>query len=309
MKVAKFLMLFDRVRLPRRIAALVAHINSRMAYLFNEWVLTTNHRRIAIMYFLFIVVSGFVGLILATIIRVELAYPGHCFLTQNAERYLTLISVHGIVMVFFVVIPLLFGGFANFLLPTQLGVRDVAFPRLNSFMFWLTPSGFVLLVHIVLFDRSYNVVQWLNYGELRAQLQRRNDAPQAPDVYFATTVADSTLAWRLVNSSQEKLSARGLLLSEAAPSLNTFPSSLVSLKDHRNLSFSYFFESLSFGFSSFLAFTTSLLSFVFLGPFWGPSHGFHFDLSGDFLAPILAPIVDALSFYVTQLDDYSAEPL
>jgi heme/copper-type cytochrome/quinol oxidase subunit 1 len=72
---------------------------------------------------------------LATIIRIELAYPGQYFLTQNAERYLTLISLHGIVMVFFVVIPALFGAFGNFLLPTQLGIRDVAFPRLNSFMF------------------------------------------------------------------------------------------------------------------------------------------------------------------------------
>jgi heme/copper-type cytochrome/quinol oxidase subunit 1 len=108
---------------------------ARCGYFLNEWVLTTNHRRLAILYFLFIFVSGFVGLALATLIRVELAYPGHVFLTQNAEKYLTLISVHGIIMVFFMIIPLIFGAFGNFLLPTQLGVRDVAFPRLNSFMF------------------------------------------------------------------------------------------------------------------------------------------------------------------------------
>lgn len=87
------------------------------------------------LYFVFILISGFVGLILATIIRLELAYPGQFFLAQNAEKYLTLISIHGIVMVFFMIIPLIFGAFGNFLLPTQLGVRDVAFPRLNSFMF------------------------------------------------------------------------------------------------------------------------------------------------------------------------------
>jgi heme/copper-type cytochrome/quinol oxidase subunit 1 len=88
-----------------------------------------------VLYFVFILISGFVGLILATIIRLELAYPGQFFLAQNAEKYLTLISIHGIVMVFFMIIPLIFGAFGNFLLPTQLGVRDVAFPRLNSFMF------------------------------------------------------------------------------------------------------------------------------------------------------------------------------
>lgn len=122
---------------------------ARVGYLVADWVLTTNHRRLAILYFLFIVLTGLTGLTLATLIRVELAYPGQVFLAQNAERYLTTASLHGIVMVFFVVIPLLFGAFGNFLLPTQLGIRDVAFPRLNSFMYWVTPSGFILLLHII----------------------------------------------------------------------------------------------------------------------------------------------------------------
>jgi len=108
---------------------------ARMSYFFTEWVLSTNHRRIAVLYFLFVLIAGFTGLILATIIRLELAYPGQFFLTNNAERYLTTISLHGVVMVFFMIIPVLFGAFGNFLLPTQLGIRDVAFPRLNSFMF------------------------------------------------------------------------------------------------------------------------------------------------------------------------------
>ena len=87
------------------------------------------------MYFVFVLASSTAGLILATIIRIELAYPGQTILSNNSERYLTIASIHGIVMVFFVIIPILFGAFGNFLLPTQLGVRDVAFPRLNSFMF------------------------------------------------------------------------------------------------------------------------------------------------------------------------------
>lgn len=80
-------------------------------------------------------VSGLTGLVLASIIRIELAYPEQSILLNNSERYLTVISLHGIVMVFFMIIPLIFGAFGNFLLPTQLGIRDVAFPRLNSFMF------------------------------------------------------------------------------------------------------------------------------------------------------------------------------
>lgn len=114
---------------------LLQSLAARVAYFLTEWVLSTNHRRIAVLYFLFVLLAGFTGLVLATIIRLELAYPGKFFLTNNAERYLTTISLHGVIMVFFMIIPVLFGAFGNFLLPTQLGIRDVAFPRLNSFMF------------------------------------------------------------------------------------------------------------------------------------------------------------------------------
>jgi heme/copper-type cytochrome/quinol oxidase subunit 1 len=135
----------------------VVWLTSRSAAFVADWVLTTNHRRLAILYFALVSAAGFTGLILATLIRLELAYPGQVFLAQNAERYLTVISLHGIIMVFYVVIPALFGAFGNFLIPTQLGIRDVAFPRLNSFMYWVTPGGFVLLLHILLFDRAYNL--------------------------------------------------------------------------------------------------------------------------------------------------------
>lgn len=142
-----------------------------------------------------VAMTGFTGLVLATIIRLELAYPGQFFLAQNAERYLTVISLHGIVMVFFVVIPALFGAFGNFLIPTQLGIRDVAFPRLNSFMFWVTPAGFVLLLHILLFDRSYSVTYWVNYTELRSRLRRRYHDVVVPGVEFHTPgVHNTTLA-------------------------------------------------------------------------------------------------------------------
>jgi len=106
------------------------------------------------MYFLFVIVTAFSGLLLATVIRIELAVPGISIVGNNSERYLTIVSLHAFVMVFFVIIPLLFGAFGNLLLPTQLGVRDVAFPRLNSFMFWVTPGSFVLLMHIFFFDKA-----------------------------------------------------------------------------------------------------------------------------------------------------------
>ena len=190
---------------------------ARIAYFFTEWVLSTNHRRIAVLYFYFVLLAGFTGLVLATIIRLELAYPGKFFLTNNAERYLTTISLHGVVMVFFMIIPVLFGAFGNFLLPTQLGIRDVAFPRLNSFMFWVTPSGFVLLLHILLFDRSYNLTYWINYGEVKSALRRRYQTAAALDdaVLFPTLPTD--LTWRVAGLQAEAPLALARGLAQTAP--------------------------------------------------------------------------------------------
>jgi heme/copper-type cytochrome/quinol oxidase subunit 1 len=74
-------------------------------------------------------------MVLATLIRLEFAYPGVGIFAGDSLQYLSLASAHGVIMVFFMIIPLLSGAFANFLLPTQLGVHDVAFPRLNSAAF------------------------------------------------------------------------------------------------------------------------------------------------------------------------------
>lgn len=74
-------------------------------------------------------------MVLATIIRLEMAYPGIGILSGDSLQYLSIVTAHAVIMVFFMVMPLIFGAFGNFLLPTQLGVHDVAFPRLNSAAF------------------------------------------------------------------------------------------------------------------------------------------------------------------------------
>lgn len=78
-------------------------------------------------------------------IRLELAYPGSHFFKGDSIRYLQVITAHGLIMVFFVVVPIIFGGFANFLIPYHVGSKDVAFPRLNSMGFWLSPVAFILI--------------------------------------------------------------------------------------------------------------------------------------------------------------------
>ena len=68
-------------------------------------------------------------------IRLELAYPGSQFFKGDSLRYLQVITAHGLVMIFFVVVPLIFGVLANFVIPYHVGSKDVAFPRLNSIGF------------------------------------------------------------------------------------------------------------------------------------------------------------------------------
>jgi heme/copper-type cytochrome/quinol oxidase subunit 1 len=93
------------------------------------------HICFAINYFIFVIVAGTAGMSLASIIRLEFAYPGVGILAGDSLQYLSIATAHGVIMVFFMIMPSVFGAFGNFLLPTQLGVHDVAFPRLNSAAF------------------------------------------------------------------------------------------------------------------------------------------------------------------------------
>lgn len=119
--------------------------NDLRKYFMKKYVYTINHKRIALNYFYFSMVSGLSGAALATMIRLELAYPGSTFFKGDSLRYLQVITAHGLIMIFFVVVPILFGGFANFFIPYHIGSKDVAFPRLNSIGFWIAPCGWLLI--------------------------------------------------------------------------------------------------------------------------------------------------------------------
>lgn len=127
---------------------------------------------------------------LATVIRLEFAYPGVGVLAGDSLQYLSTATAHGVIMVFFMIMPLIFGAFGNFLLPTQLGVHDVAFPRLNSAAFWFLPGGLIMLCQLVCVDRRYQRMNCFNIRELQGILKRRfftdlvnsNDFRQLMDV-------------------------------------------------------------------------------------------------------------------------------
>ena len=139
----------------------------------NSWIYTTNHKRISINYFNFVLVAGTAGMSLATVIRLEFAYPGVGILAGDSLQYLSIATAHGVIMVFYMIMPVLFGAFGNFLLPTQLGVHDVAFPRLNSAAFWFLPGGLIMLCQLVCVDRRYQRMNCFNIRELQGNLKRK----------------------------------------------------------------------------------------------------------------------------------------
>lgn len=145
----------------------------RTLYYTNNWIYTTNHKRIAVNYFWFVILSGIIGMVLATVIRLELAYPGVGIFAGDSLQYLSMVTAHGVIMVFFMIMPLLFGAFGNFLLPTQLGVHDVAFPRLNSAAFWFLPAGLIMLGQLVCIDRRYQRMNCFNIREVQSLLKRK----------------------------------------------------------------------------------------------------------------------------------------
>ena len=154
-------------------AEILFWLKTRISYALNSWVYTTNHKRIAVNYFSIVMVAGTGGMSLASVIRLEFAYPGVGILAGDSIQYLSICTAHGAIMVFFMIMPALYGAFGNFLLPTQLGVHDVAFPRLNSAAFWFFPGGLIMIFQLVCIDRRYQRMNCFNIRELQGILKRK----------------------------------------------------------------------------------------------------------------------------------------
>src|SRR3977135_3732696 len=134
-------------------------------YLWREWITSVDHKRIGVMYMVLAMLMLLRGFAAAIMMRGQQAVAaGGAQGYLPPEHFDQIFSAHGTIMIFFVAMPLVIG-LMNYLLPLQLGVRDVAFPTLNSVSFWLTASG-VLLINMSLVVGEFAKTGWLAYPPL-----------------------------------------------------------------------------------------------------------------------------------------------
>jgi cytochrome c oxidase subunit I len=116
----------------------------------SRWLMATNHKDIGTLYLFVAATTGLAAVALSIVMRLELQSPGVQWIVDsagapNGQLYNVIVSAHGLYMMFFVIIPAMFGGFGNYFVPLMIGAPDMAFPRLNNLSFWLFAAGATLL--------------------------------------------------------------------------------------------------------------------------------------------------------------------
>jgi cytochrome o ubiquinol oxidase subunit 1 len=149
-------------------------------YLWREWLTSVDHKKIGIMYLILGIIMLLRGFADALMMRLQQAMAfGGSQGYLNAHHYDQIFTAHGTIMIFFVAIPLI-SGVINFVMPLQIGARDVAFPFLNSLSLWLTIAGAVLVM-MSLFVGEFSTAGWLNYVPVA---NAENSPGVGPDYYL-----------------------------------------------------------------------------------------------------------------------------
>ncbi len=166
-------------------AAIDGHEHHGERSFFVRWFMSTNHKDIGILYIFTAAIAGFISVAFTIFMRLELMDPGVQYMclegarlivdasqacTPNGHLWNVMITYHGVLMMFFVVIPALFGGFGNFFMPLQIGAPDMAFPRMNNLSYWMFVAGVSLGIASALAPggngQSGSGVGWVLYAPL-----------------------------------------------------------------------------------------------------------------------------------------------
>src|SRR2546430_9385604 len=139
----------------------------------RNYIFSLDHKVIGIQYIILALTAVLVGMIMSVLMRVNLSWPGsHIKILEtlfptgapggvmSAEFYLSLVTMHGTIMVFFVLTTAPQGGFGNYFLPIQIGAEDMAFPVLNMMSFWLTLVGFLVLLTAIFAEGNQAIGAW-----------------------------------------------------------------------------------------------------------------------------------------------------
>ncbi|HVC22016.1 MAG TPA: cytochrome c oxidase subunit I [Candidatus Dormibacteraeota bacterium] len=132
-----------------------------------EWVTTTDHKRISLLYFFTTFAFFMIGGLMALLMRTQLAQPNNDLLT--AQQYDQLFTMHGTTMIFLFVIPV-WSAFGNYMVPLMIGAKDMAFPRINAFAFWLVPLGGLVMYSGFLLPGGAASDGWTGYVPLAEKL-------------------------------------------------------------------------------------------------------------------------------------------